>query len=92
MPCERDAVSKASLILVSSFFATISAALPFGERIYGTWPGNGVNECKSRSSQLLTHCRDRAEETIRYALDFLFDLLFGRCRRVKDRIRGWWDG
>ena len=36
--CERDAVSKASLIFVSSFFATISAALPLGERMYGTWP------------------------------------------------------
>jgi hypothetical protein len=35
-PCERDAVSNASRILVSSFLAIISAALPFGARINGT--------------------------------------------------------
>lgn len=36
VPCEREAVNNASLILVSSFLAIISAALPFGARINGT--------------------------------------------------------
>lgn len=36
--CEREVVRRASRILVSSFFAIISAALPRGERINGTCP------------------------------------------------------
>jgi hypothetical protein len=35
-PCEREPVNNVSLILVSRFLATISAALPFGARINGT--------------------------------------------------------
>ena len=36
--CDRDAVMRASLILVSSFLATISAAFPRGARMNGTCP------------------------------------------------------
>lgn len=36
--CERVVVRIASRILVSSFFATISAAFPRGARMNGTWP------------------------------------------------------
>lgn len=36
--CERAAERIASRILVSSFLAIISAALPLGQRIIGTWP------------------------------------------------------
>jgi hypothetical protein len=39
---EREAVRIASRILTSSFLATISAALPLGARIKGTWPKAGI--------------------------------------------------
>jgi hypothetical protein len=48
IPGVRDAVTRASLIFTSSFFATISAAFPFGARIKGTWP---ARTCKSRAEK-----------------------------------------
>jgi len=53
--CEREAVRRASRILVSSFLATISAAFPLGQRIKGTWPFNYVSELVADKVERPTH-------------------------------------
>jgi hypothetical protein len=82
----------ASRILVSNFFATISAAFPLGARMNGTWPSHKSESFSHvmRSSSKTAHTAgcNNTKQPCCDAFDLIFDLLLRGRRRVQNRVRG----